>query len=447
MIHKIKNLNSYLFITAPETFIAIPRRLLSRGLGTFPAFRDRNYRLYFAGQFVSLAGSWLQQVAQGWLVFELTHSAFWVGFVTAMSSLPVLFFGIFAGVIVDRFNTKTLLYISQILPMIFAAILGVLTLYGTATIANISVLALLLGVVTALDVPARQTFTAKMMDRKNLASAIVLNAAAFNGSRIIGPSLAGISIALIGVGGTFLINAASFVAVIISLSLIRVNARPPDTHAHPITALREGLRYTFSRPDLRLIMFTVACVSIFGWSYIAILPVIAGNIFHQDAAGLGHMYTAIGFGAVTTTVLISLYLSRWGPARFIIGGNIAITAILFAFSFVTNFSLGLVFMFLAGLALLAQMSVMNSTVQHSIDGALRGRVMSIYVTAFRGMSPIGAFLIGILADLLSPQWAIRLMAIPLVATTVILLANRRHIPRKWEHHAPHAPKSLRGSAS
>lgn len=447
MIRKIKNLNSYLFITAPETFAAIPRRLLSRGLGAFPAFQDRNYRLYFAGQFVSLAGSWLQQVAQGWLVFELTHSAFWVGFVTAMSSLPVLFFGVFAGVIVDRFNTKTLLYISQVLPMLFAAILGVLTLLQMATIVNISILALLLGIVNALDVPARQTFTAKMMDRSRLASAIVLNAAAFNGSRIIGPSFAGLSIALIGVGGTFLINAATFIAVIVSLWFIRVDARPPDTHAHPVTALKEGIRYTFSRADLRLIMATVASVSIFGWSYIAILPAIAGQVFHQDATGLGHMYTAIGFGAVTTTVLISLYLSRWGPRRFIIGGNIAITAILLAFSFVTDFSLGLVFMFLAGLALLAQMSVMNSTVQHSIDGALRGRVMSIYVTMFRGMSPIGAFLIGMLADFLSPQWAVRLMALPLAATTVLLLANRRHIPRKWEHHAHHSPKTLRDSAA
>lgn len=430
MIRRIKNLNNYLFLTAPETFIAIPRRLLSRGLSAFPAFQDRNYRIYFFGQFVSLAGSWLQTVAQGWLVFELTHSAFWVGFVTAMSSLPVLFFGVFAGVIVDRFNTKILLYISQILPMLLAVALGILSLAGMATIFNISVLALLLGIVNALDVPARQTFTAEMMDRKRLGSAIVLNAAAFNGSRIIGPSLAGISIALVGVGGTFLINAVSFVAVIISLALIRVDARPPDTHPHPLAALKEGIRYTFSRADLRLIMFTVACVSVFGWSYIAILPVIAGDVFHQDATGLGQMHTAIGFGAVTTTVLVSFFLSRWGPARFIIGGNVAITAILMAFSFTTDFRIGLALMFLAGLSLLAQMSVMNSTVQHSIDGALRGRVMSIYVTMFRGMAPIGAFLIGWLGDAIGPQRAVRLMALPLAGVAILLIRRRRLIPRK-----------------
>lgn len=432
VIKKIKNLNNYLFTTAPETFAAIPRRFLRRGVAAFPAFADRNYRIYFTGQFISLAGSWLQQVAQGWLVFELTHSAFWVGFVMALSSLPVLFFGVFAGVVVDRFNTKGLLYITQVAPLILAAMLGVLTLAGMATIFNISVIAFLFGLVNALDVPSRQTFTAKMMDRSRLASAIALNAAAFNGSRIIGPSFAGISIALVGVGGTFLINAASFVAVIISLWLIRVDAQPPDTHSHPVTALKEGLRYTFSRADLRLIMFTVACVSIFGWSYIAILPVIAGDIFRQDATGLGHMYTAIGFGAVTATVLVSLYLPRWGPVRFIVGGNAAIIAVLLAFSFVTHFSLALALMFLAGLALLAQMSVMNTTVQHSIDGNFRGRVMSIYVTMFRGMSPIGALLIGWLGDAVGPMWAVRLMALPLIATSVLLFRKRGLLPRHTE---------------
>lgn len=434
MIRRIKNLNSYLFTTAPEAFIGIPRRWLSRGLSAFPAFRDRNYRIYFSGQFVSLAGSWLQTVAQGWLVFELTHSAFWVGFVTAMSSLPVLFFGLIAGVIVDRFNTKTILYVTQALPMLLAAILGVLTLSGMANIFNISMIAFLLGFVNALDVPARQTFTAEMMDRRHLASAILLNAAAFNGSRIIGPSLAGISIALIGVGGTFLVNAASFIAVIISLSYLRVDTSPPESHAHPLVALKEGLRYTFSRPDLRLIMFTVACVSIFGWSYIAILPVIAGDVFHQDAAGLGQMYTAIGFGAVAATLLTSLYLSRWGPARFILGGNVAITAVLFAFSFVSDFRLALALMSLAGLSLLTQMSVMNSTVQHSIDHAVRGRVMSIYVTMFRGMAPIGAFLIGFLGDAMSPQWAVRLMALPLAGTAFLLFSRRHLIARHQRHH-------------
>lgn len=432
MIDKIKNLQSYLVQTAPDSFISFPFRWFRRGLGAFPAFEDRNYRIYFTGQTVSLVGSWLQVVAQGWLVFELTRSAFWVGFVTALSSLPVLFFGVIGGVIVDRFDTKKILFVTQTLPMLFAAILGVLTLTGAVTLLSISVLAFFLGVANALDVPARQTFTAKMMERRRLASAIVLNAAAFNGSRIIGPSFAGISIALVGIGGTFLINAASFAAVIASVALIRADTSPPDTRPHPITALKEGVRYTFSRRDLRLIMTIVALVSVFGWSYAAILPVIAGDVFHRGAASLGHLYTAVGLGALSATLLVSLFLRSWGPRPFMIGGNILVAAALLSFSFVERFDLGLALMFLTGLGLLAQMLVMQTTVQHSIDDAVRGRVMSIYVTMFRGTAPFGAFLIGYLGDAASPQWAIRLMAIPLAATTVILLIKRNAIPRYSE---------------
>lgn len=433
MINKIKNLNSYLAQTAPELFVAVPFRWFRRGLGAFPAFEDPNYRFYFTGQFVSLVGSWLQVVAQGWLVFELTRSAFWVGFVTALSSLPVLFFGLIGGVIVDRFNTKKILYITQFLPMLFASILGVLTLSGTVSLFFISVLAFLLGVVNALDVPARQTFTAKMMERRRLASAIVLNAAAFNGSRIIGPSFAGLSIALIGVGGTFLVNAASFLAVIASLAMIRADTRPPDAHPHPVTALKEGIRYTFSRRDLRLIMMTVALVSIFGWSYAAILPVIAGNVFHRGAGGLGHLYTAGGLGGLCSVLLVSFFLGRLGPRPFMIGGNILVAVALISFSFVERFDLGLILMFLTGLGLLAQMSVMQTTVQHSISDEVRGRVMSIYVTMFRGTAPFGAFLIGYLGEYAGPQWAIRLMALPILATAAVLVAKHGLIPRRLEN--------------
>ena len=432
MIHKIKNLNRYLVTTAPELFATVPLRWFKRGLGAFPAFKERNYRIYFAGQFLSLIGSWLQVVAQGWLVFELTHSAFWVGFVTALSSLPVLFFGLIGGVVVDRFDTKKILYITQVLPMVFAAILGFLTLTGNISLLHISVLAFLLGVVNALDVPARQTFTAKMIERRSLASAIVLNSAAFNGSRIIGPSFAGLSIALIGIGGTFVVNAASFLAVIGSLVLIRADTAPPETHPHPVAALKEGIRYTLSRRGLRLIMVTVALTSIFGWSYAAILPVIAGAVFHRGAEGLGQLYTAVGVGALCSTLLVSLFLHRLGPRPFMLGGSVLVTLALAAFSFVGRFDAGLGLMFLTGLGLMAQMSVMQTTVQHSINDAVRGRVMSIYVTMFRGMAPFGAFLIGYLGDAASPQWAIRLMALPLGITAAVLIWKRDVLPRGLE---------------
>lgn len=432
MINKIKNLNGYLADAAPEALAAFPRRFLRLGLGAFPAFEDRNYRRYFTGQFISLVGSWLQIVAQGWLVFELTHSAFWVGFVAALSSLPILFFGLIAGVMVDRFSTKSILYLTQILPMIFAALLGVLTLSGTITLWQIVTLAFLFGVVNSLEAPARQTFVANMVGRQHLASAIALNAAAFNSSRVLGPSAAGILIALIGTGGTFLINAASFLAVIGSLTQIRVNAAPPRERPQPIAAVKEGLLYTFSHRDIRLIMAIVPFASIFGWAYAAILPVIASEVFGQNAAGLGYLHTAVGLGALGATLLVSLFISRIGPRPFILGGNALIALSLFAFSFVRSFEVGLGLMFLTGLALISQFSVMNSVVQHSIRDSIRGRAMSIYVTLFRGTMPFGAFMIGYLGDYVGPQWAVRLMALPLFATLAVLIAKRRLIPRRLE---------------
>lgn len=438
MIRRLFSKTEFIRSVAPDALFAIPRRWFARGLGTFPAFEDRNYRIYFIGQVISLAGSWVQVVAQGWLVFELTHSAFYVGFVSALSSLPVLFLGLFAGVIVDRFDVKKILYATQILPMIFAAILGVLTLMGAATIGSISVLAFLLGMVNALDVPARQTFVARMTERRHLASAIVLNAAAFNGSRVIGPSLAGVLIALVGVGGAFLVNAVSFAAVIVSLIFITHSfAAPGGRHPHPLAALKEGLVYTFSRAELRFIMIVTAVGSVFGWSYAAILPVIAGAVFRRDAAGLGSLYTAVGLGALTATLLISLFLKRAGPRPFIIGGNILLALSLVAFSLSADFTFGLAMMFLTGLALIAQFSVMNSVVQHAIDDRIRGRVMSIYVVMLRGMFPFGAFLIGWLGDRIGAQAGLRLMALPVAVSAAALLASRRLIPRRLNDGSHH----------
>jgi predicted MFS family arabinose efflux permease len=211
-----------------------------------------------------------------------------------------------------------------------------------------------------------------------------------------------------------------------------VNAAPPREHPHPIAAIKEGLLYTFSRPDLRLIMAVVPLISIFGWAYAAILPVIASEMFGQDAAGLGYLHTAVGFGALAAILLVSVFIHRLGPRPFIIGGNLLLAVSLLVFSFISVFALGLGMVFVIGLALITQLSVMQTTVQHAIQDSIRGRVMGIYVMMFRGTMPFGAFLIGYLADLLNPQWAVRLMALPLIATTAVLVLNRRIIPRRLE---------------
>lgn len=395
----------------------------------FPAFfEERNYRLYFTGQFISLVGSWLQTVAQGWLVFELTRSAFWVGMVAALNSLPILAFVVLGGVIVDRFSRKKILYLTQIAPLLLAAALGALTFSGAATLFNVGVLAFLLGVVQALDMPARQAFVPEMVAKRHLASAIALNSVIFNGSRVIGPSAAGALINWIGLGGTFFVNAASFLAVMASLAFIRVTPRAHETHLHPIAALGEGFRYAFGRPSLRLFMALAAVGSMFGWSYVSILPVVAANVFGGGAALLGHFYTAAGLGALLGAALISLYVKRLGPRPFIIVGSIVLGVSLFTFSFVANIALGFVLLFFAGLGLLGQFSVINSAIQHSIDDRMRGRVMSIYGLFWRGTAPLGSFLMGTLGEAFGPGWAIRIGAILLLACAACVVFLRRRIP-------------------
>lgn len=401
----------------------------------FPAFRDPNYRLYFAGQLVSLIGTWLQMVAQGWLVLEITHSAFWVGAVSALGSLPILVFVLFGGVIVDRFSPKRILYLTNILPMMLAFTLGFLTLFEAITLFEIAILAFLLGLVNALDIPARHTFVAHMMGKRYLASAIALNAATFNGARIIGPSFAGILIALIGIGGTFIVNAVSFLAVIASLLGIYIKAYRREEHhtLHPLLAIKEGLWYAFSRHDLRLLMIATALISIFGWSPLAILPVVIQEVFHEGVRELGYLHSATGVGAVLAAVLVSLASQRMVPKRFIIGGNILLGISLLVFSFAFTIQLGLLLMFFVGFALISQTSVINSTIQHITQDRLRGRVMSIYVLMFRGMSPVGAFTIGYLAQHVGSQSAIRMGALVVLLTSAFLYLNRKHIPA---NHVP-----------
>ncbi|TSC77392.1 MAG: permease [Parcubacteria group bacterium Gr01-1014_33] len=404
-------------------------RWIERIFKAFPAFRERNFSLYFWGQFVSLIGTWLQTVAQGWLVLEITHSAYWVGVVSALGSLPILFFALFGGVIVDRFSRKKILYVTQILSLIFALVLGLLALFGHATLFAISVLAFLLGAVNALDVPARHAFIAEMMGKKNLASAIALHSAAFNGSRIIGPAIAGILIALIGTGGTFLVNALSFIAVIVSLALIDVSVRRrASAHPHPIAAIREGLSYAFSRAMIRMFLIGAGVVSIFGWSYLSILPVVTEQVFHKRAAELGYLHTAAGIGAVTSVIVISIFMRRFGPRPFVIGGTFLLGAGLLGLSYAPTLPWGLAAMFVTGFSLILAFSVINSTIQSHIEDTVRGRVMSIYVLMWRGTAPIGSFLMGYMAEHFGAGWAIRAGSLVVLVAACAFFYCRAIIP-------------------
>lgn len=358
-----------------------------------------------------MIGTWLQVVALGWLVLKLTNSVFLIGLVAAVATLPTLLFSLFGGVIVDRFPKIKILIFTQFLAMILAFILGLLTIFNVIELWEIIVLSFLLGLVTALDVPARQAFTIEMVGKENLPSAISLNSGIFNGARVIGPGIAGFLIAIFGVGGAFILNGLSYIAVIIALLLMRVASVVHETHPNPLQAIKEGVHYSAKHPIIRTLLIFAGIVSIFGWSYTTILPFIVEHTFHMGAEGLGYMYAASGIGALFATVVVSAFAKKISSTFFILGGNtlFAVGAILF--SLTSNAYLAYLFLFIAGFGLLAEFAMMNTMIQSLVEDRYRGRVLSIYTIMFLGLTPLGNLQIGYLAEHFGTGFAIQFGAV------------------------------------
>ncbi len=400
----------------------------------FPALSNKNYRLFFWGQLISLIGTWLQIVAQGWLVLKLTNSAFLVGLVAALGTLPTLIFSLFGGVIVDRFPKRKIMIVTQASAMILAFILGILTVLNLITVWEIGFLAFLLGTVTALDIPARQAFVPEVVSKKELPSAISLNSGIFNAARVIGPGIAGFLIAFVGVGGAFLLNGISYIAVIVALILMKVEDKVFKSNLHPLVAIKEGITYSFTHPIIRTLLIFVGVISIFGWSYTTIMPVIAQNTFHQGAQGLGYLYAAGGLGAFTATFVVSVFANKISPLVFILGGNSLFAVGLILFTFTNNFTLALILLFFSGLGLLAQYAMMSTTIQHLVSDSVRGRVMSIYVLMFLGLSPLGNFQIGYLSEKFGTELAIRIGAIIVFLFGILVFFYRKRISSQYAEY-------------
>jgi len=401
---------------------------------SFPALQNRNYKLYFSGQLVSLIGTWLQVVAQGWLVLKLTNSAYLIGLTAALATLPSLLFTLLGGVIVDWFPKKKILLFTQGSAMVLAFILGGLTVAHIITIEEICVLAFLLGTVNAIDAPARQAFVPEMVNREELTSAIALNSGAFNTARVIGPGVAGLLIALVGTGGAFIINGLSYIAVIIALLKMNTPERPMQKKTDALKAIKQGFAYSFSHPVIRTLIVFTAVSSVFGWSYTTVMPLIAQNEFHAGAAGLGYLYAATGLGALMATFLIAGFAKRVAPIVFIAGGSMLFAVSLILFSYTTNFTLALVLLFFAGLGLLSQFAMMNTRIQSLVKSEFRGRVMSIYVFMFVGLSPLGNYEIGWLSEKEGTSFAIRLGAIIVFIFAFIVFMRRNRITEAFNKY-------------
>lgn len=381
-------------------------------LSSLPAFKSRNYTLYFIGQLISMVGTWLQIVAEGWLIFQLSHSAFYVGLSAAASTLPSLFLSLIGGVIVDRFPKKKVILITQACSMILAFLLGILTITNNITVWHIIILAFLLGIVQAVDIPARQAYVSELVDdKKLLSSAIALNSTIYNSARVIGPTIAGLLITIFGLGMAFIFNGISYIAVITALLFIKTKVLIPKVHPNPLKAIREGLSYAFSHPTIKSLLMATAIISTFGWSYSTLMPVIASDVFHLDAAGLGYLYAATGIGALLATMLISAYSHKLNPYLFIIGCDLLFAIGLLFFTLTTSVYLAYIFLFIVGFSLVGTFAMTNTTIQHSVSDHMRGRVMSIYALSFMGLAPLGNFEIGYVAEKFGSQFAIQISAV------------------------------------
>jgi MFS family permease len=405
-------------------------------LSAFPAFQSPNFRRYFPGQVISMIGTWIQMVAQGWLVLEITSSAFDVGIVAAASTLPTLFLSLLGGVIVDRYPKRAILLLTQSAAMILAFVLGIFAMTGTVTLWIICVLSFLLGCVNALNVPALQAFLSEIVERDQLASAIAMNSAIYNVSRVIGPAIAGFLISVTGTGVAFLVNGVSFFAVILSLLSMKDLSRPVRSKiaVHPLLAIRDGLRYSWEHPLIRTIVFFIAVISIFAWSYVTMLPIIAKHTFGMGASGLGYLYGVSGLGSVVGTVLVSIYSRVIDRLVFIAGGTILFSVALIGFTFTTVVPVAFFFLFLSGFGLVAAVSTLSATIQSTVDDRFRGRVMSLYMMVFMGFMPIGNLEIGYLSEHFGTGIAIRIGCIVTILASLFLVYSSRSVRTAYKRY-------------
>lgn len=364
------------------------------------ALRHRNYRLFFFGQGLSLVGTWTQRVALSWLVYRLTGSELMLGAVGFASQIFTFLLAPFAGVLADRTNRRGLLVVTQVLAMVQAFVLAGLTLAGEIQPWQILALSGVLGVINGFDIPIRQSFVVEMLEsREELPNAIAMNSFLVNGARLIGPSLAGLLVAGVGEGVCFLVNGATFLAVIVALLKMRIQeTQHPARHRHPLHNLHEGFMYTFGFAPIRAILLLLATVSLLGVSYTTLMPVFARDVLHGGPRMLGLLMGAVGVGAIGGAAFLAVRKSVRGLGRVMAAASAFFGASLIAFGFSRDLWLSLPLLMAAGFGMMIQFAASNSLLQTLADDDKRGRVMSFYVMAFMGMGPFGALLGGWLAQ-------------------------------------------------
>jgi MFS family permease len=374
---------------------------LALGRRTFRSLhRHRNYRLFFTGQIVSLAGTWMQNIGLAWLVIELSGSPLAIGTLAFCRFLPFLLIGLVAGVVVDRFDTRRLLIVTQASAMAVSIVLAVVTLSGAATLPVVYVLAALGGLILVFDAPGRQTLTFQMVGSEELPNAVALNSGLFNASRVIGPAIAGVLIAAVGTGLCFVVNAVSFLSVLVALRLMRREEliaveKSPETRI--VAGIREGIGWAVHSPIARVVLAVVTVVSTVGFNFHVLVPLLASQTLDVGAATFGLLSAAFGLGALVGA-LGTASLREASPRAFV-SGAVGFGVAMLGLVFVDTVPPALVLLFVLGASFALFTASANALVQLSSPGHLRGRVMSLYLFAFAGLAPIGGLFAGWLAEL------------------------------------------------
>ena len=363
------------------------------------ALRHRNFRLFVGGQAVSLVGTWLQAVAQSWLVYRLSDSPLLLGLTGFVGQAPVFFLAPLGGALADRVDRRRVLLATQTASAVLAAALGALTLSGRVTIAQVLTVATLLGAVNAFDIPTRQSFVVEMVSREDLPNAIALNSSAVNAARIVGPAIAGVLVASVGEGWCFVLNALSFAAVIVALALIRVEPRPRASGGpSPLRAVVEALLFVWANPPLRELLLLLGLVSVVGMPYAVLMPLFADRVIGGGAKTLGVLLGATGVGALGAALLLASRDSARGLGRWVAGSAAGFGLALVGFSLARSLPLATGALFVTGFFMMTQMAASNTLLQVLTPDALRGRIMAFYSMMFMGMAPFGALGAGVAAD-------------------------------------------------
>jgi MFS family permease len=407
-------------------------RALARLAGTtFGSLRIRNYRLYFTGQTISVSGAWMQRVAQSWLVLHLTNSGVALGIVSALQFLPILLLGAFAGLAADRMDKRRLLLLTQSITGMLALVLGLVTLLDVVQLWMVYALALALGLVTVVDNPTRQSFVMEMVGRRQVANAVSLNSAVFTSARVVGPAIAGVLITLVGTGWCFVINGASSVAVVAALLAMD----PAALHRAEVAPrrpgqLREGLRFVWSRPDLRIPLMLMAVVGTLALNFTVVLPLLARNTFHGGPATYGLLFSVLGLGSLAGALYTA---GRHEPSLKVLITAVALFGLLMlAASAAPNLAVEVAVLLPMGMASVTFQTTGNSLFQLRSLPTLRGRVMSLYTLVFLGTTPIGAPFVGFVAEHLGPRmgWVMGGAAMLVAAGVAVLLLRRRPLDQR-----------------